>query len=64
MAKVHVYKKSDKRKHNTDGKGCWCEPFVRNEGFDSEGEPARIFVHSSDAERKRKSLSAPKELGS
>lgn len=52
MSKVHVYKKSDKRKHNTDGGGCWCEPFVRNEGLDGNGEPARVFVHSSDDERK------------
>lgn len=56
MAKVHVYKKSDERRHETDGDGCWCEPTILNEGVDTEGNPARVFVHPSDEERRRTNM--------
>lgn len=46
MAFVHVYPQSEKGQHNTaKGVDCWCEPEVRDEGTDANGQPARVFVH-------------------
>lgn len=48
MAIVHVYPVSDrKRRHLTNGGGCWCEPDVLDVGLDSDGKPARVFVHTA-----------------
>lgn len=47
MALVHVVPREDEIEHNTDGGGaaCWCEPKILDFGLDSEGQPARVFVH-------------------
>lgn len=46
MSLVHVYPIKEKKRHSADIGGCWCEPYVLNEGLDEDGRPARVFVHS------------------
>lgn len=52
MSLVHIYPLHDMRRHVIEAGGCWCEPKIENCGVDGEGNPARIFVHSDQNERR------------
>lgn len=46
MSLVHVYPHSEKDLHNLEnGVDCVCEPEVKNDGLDVNGDPAIVFVH-------------------
>ena len=45
MALIHVYPPSEEGRHEENGADCWCEPEIRDEGWDDAGVPARVFVH-------------------
>lgn len=47
MSKVHVFPVSEAELHNTfqGGADCFCEPRILDLGEDSDGKPARVFMH-------------------
>ena len=46
MSFVHVFPKSEEKRHNLEaGCDCICEPKIITCLDDTDGKPARVFVH-------------------
>ena len=44
MSLTHVYPEGSKHKIDHGG-DCWCEPRILDFGLDSNGKPAKVFIH-------------------
>lgn len=46
MSFVHVFPKSEEKRHNLEaGCDCICEPKIITCLDDTDGKPARVFIH-------------------
>lgn len=47
MSLVHVWPAAEQKRHDfmKGGADCYCEPRILDLGWDTEGRPARVFVH-------------------